>query len=63
MSERKLFAAGRIASKREELDHLKARARLTRQTCKQLPSHANEIEMHVAAQRLEDFQAAHAWLR
>lgn len=57
------FAAGRIASKREELTHLEARAQMSRQIWENYRTHANEIEMHVAEQRLADFREAHPWLR
>lgn len=56
---RNVFAAGRIASNREQLEHLKQRVEIARISFERHPSHANEIHKAYAEQALADFQDAH----
>lgn len=56
---RDVFAAGRIASHREQLEHLKQRAEIARISFERHPSHAQEIQKLYADRDLEDFLAAH----
>lgn len=56
---RDVFAAGRIASNRETLEHLRQRAEIARISHERHPSHAQEIEKLYADQAVEDFLAAH----
>lgn len=54
---------GKVASDREELEHLRQSARQARKTFHAYPSHSNEASMAGAEQRLEDFFDAHPALR
>lgn len=56
---RDVFAAGRLASNREQLEHLRQRAEIARISHERHPSHAQEIEKLYADQAVEDFLAAH----
>lgn len=58
-----VFAAGRIASKREELEHLRACAEQARLNYESTNSHYLETEWARAAQRVADFLEAHPELR
>lgn len=53
------FAAGRIASLREQLEHLRQRAEVCRISFERHPSHHNEIQLAYAEQAVEDFVHAH----
>ena len=52
------FMAGRIASKKEELEHLRTRVEHARLNFERSRSHANEIAKIYADQALADFLAA-----
>lgn len=56
---RDVFATGRLASHREQLEHLKQRAEIARISQERHPSHANEIHKLYADQAVADFLAAH----
>lgn len=59
---RDVFAAGRLASNREQLEHLKQRAEIARISFERYPSHAQEIEKLYAEQAVADFLALHPGL-
>lgn len=56
------FAAGRIASKREELEHLRERVRFARMNYEQHRNHGNEIAKLYAENDLDVFLAANPGL-
>lgn len=60
---RNVFAAGTLASYREQLEHLKQRAEISRLSFERHPSHHNEIHKLYAEQAVADFLAGHPSLQ